>query len=361
MLNNISKYVRLFPFVLSNYRPSYPKQIDIELTNRCNLKCDMCWFHGTEGIGDRYKGKELTTSELCKLISQFADYRPQIYLGGCEPFVRVDFLPVLEHIKDLNLSATFTTNGTLLDSDKIGEIVNLGVDQIIFSIDGNEEIHDQIRGKGVFRKVTSNIKELAKYRMGKNKKKPVIFINITITPLVIGRLQKSLEAIREATSDSVDYYRIHHLWFITSKELTLHQTKIKKYLNCSARGAACHLTPLSANIDQLTLSREIMGLKNYPQIRFFPNLDSRDLHNYYFEGIHAKFRCVAPFYSAIIKPNGDVKFCPDEWIDDYILGNIREEAFENIWNNKMARHFRSVIFWHRSFLGCKRCSWMYSF
>ncbi|MGA2465179.1 MAG: radical SAM protein [Thermodesulfobacteriota bacterium] len=348
-------------FLLSYFWSPRPKVIDIELTNQCNLKCKMCWFHGEGGIGDRYRGSELKRDEVTRFITQLAKYKPRIYLGGSEPFIRDDFLDILEHIKALNLPVSFTTNGTLFDSDKIKEVVKLGIDHVVFSIDGDEALHDEIRGKGVFKKVTSNIKELFELKKEKNCGKPMISVNITITPLIVGHLQESITAIREATRDGVDFYRVHHLWYITEYELGAHQSQVNKYLNCSAPGAVCHLTPLSKNVNRLTLSNEILQLRKIPKIKFFPNLNDKDLLDYYSEYSRVKYRCLAPFYRAVIKPNGDVKFCPDEWIDDYILGNIRDDAFEPIWNSKKAQYFRSAILWHKSFPACKRCSWMYSF
>jgi radical SAM protein with 4Fe4S-binding SPASM domain len=361
MRTQLADFARLFPLLLSNFRSSPARQIDLELSNRCNLKCQMCWFHGEGGIGDCYQGSELTTAEVLNFISQIADYRPSIYLGGCEPFIRVDLLRILQHLKDLGLAVAFTTNGTLLDSAKNLAMVQLGVDQIIFSLDGPEEVHDEIRGKGVFRKATANLKELSDFRRHCHRPKPVISVNMTITPFIIGRLLESIEAIREATGDGADCYRVHHLWFITPKELALHQSAVRQYLKCSAPGAACHLTPLAANINPSALSREIEQLKNLPKIQFFPNLSPDKIYQYYSEGGRTRRRCFAPYQGAVIKPNGDVKFCPDDWIDDYLLGNIRENNFADIWNNRKARNFRSVIFRQKAFPGCKRCSWRYCY
>lgn len=361
MLKLLSDSVRFFPFLLSYLWSRQPRAIDIELTNRCNLSCQMCWYHGEKGIGDRYAGSELTSDEVIKLLTQLAIYGPRIYLGGSEPFIRKDILLILKQIKDLNLSVLFTTNGTLLDQEKIKTIVDLGVDHIIFSIDGGEELHDRIRGRGVFGAMTANIKELGNARKEKKCAKPIISVNITITPFIMGHLEETINSIREATQDKVDTYRIHQLWYITPEELSLHRSVTRKVLNCSAPGAACHLNPLAKDINPSALSKEILRLERMPQIKLFPNLDSPGLLHYYSEGPRVRYRCFSPFYRAVIKPNGDVKFCPDEWIDDYVLGNIRDDLFANIWNGQKARYFRSVILRRKSFPACKRCSWMYSF
>lgn len=41
-----------------------------------------------------YNGSELKTNEAIGLINQMAEYRPRIYLGGAEPFIREDLLSI---------------------------------------------------------------------------------------------------------------------------------------------------------------------------------------------------------------------------------------------------------------------------
>jgi radical SAM protein with 4Fe4S-binding SPASM domain len=361
MIHQLSGLKRFINLLFSHKYPSKPALIDIELSNKCNLACNMCWFHGERGVGDKYRGRELTTDEVLRFVKHIAKYKPSIYMGGCEPFIREDFLTILEYIKKLGLCVSFSTNGTLLDSKKLRKLVTLGVDDVRFSIDGYEALHDQIRGKGVFRKAVSGIRELFEYKMESNVRKPFVTVNITITPSIIGHIEKAVREIREATQDKADIIKIHHLWYSTQKELRQHQKEVKKYLHCRAPGAASHLISLPEEIDPLALFHEIQKVIDLPKTRCFPNLDKNGIFHYYSEFSQKKYRCYAPFHGVVIKPNGDVKFCPDEWIDDYIIGNIREDSFEQIWNNKSARNFRSVILWKKSFFGCKRCSWMYSF
>ncbi len=67
---------------------------------------------------------------------------------------------------------------------------------------------------------------------------------------------------------------------------------------------------------------------------FFPDLGGEEIPEFYAEGTRGTKRCRAPFRSVVVKPNGEVRFCPDEWIDDYVLGNIREASLEEIWRSR---------------------------
>ncbi len=352
--------LRLVPFVFSRFRCFAPTVVDIELTNRCDLHCKMCWFYGECGIGDNYQGLELSTDEVFSLVDQLSKNKPQIYIGGGEPFLREDLFIILEYVKRHDLVVSFTTNGTLFDQRKIEMLVTLGIDQVTFSIDGDEKLHDQIRGEGTFQKVTSAVKELSEYRKKRGSNKPVISINFTVTSDLTNHLQEAIKAVKEATNHGADIYRIHHLWYITHKELSAHQSAVKQFLGCKAAGAGSHLITSSQGIGSHSLADEISLLKGQPKVVSFPDLSWHEIVNYYSESKGMRGRCIAPFFKVVIKPNGDVKFCPDEWIDDFVLGNIRHDRFDTIWNNDRARLFRKVLFKKKCFSGCRRCSWMYA-
>ncbi len=219
------------------YFPRWPSAIDIELTNRCNLSCPSCWFHGENGVGDRYRGEELDTSEVLRFIDQVAPRRPSLYFGGAEPLLREDFLTIATHVKSRGLPMAFTTNGTLLTPDTSEKLVAAEIEDISLSIDGPEEVHDQLRGQGNFNKAVSNLCHLIDYRQARSAERPLVTVNITVNPAVVGRLGETIRSIRGATEDRVDSYRIHHLWFISPDELRLHQAAVRKALGCSAPGA----------------------------------------------------------------------------------------------------------------------------
>jgi radical SAM protein with 4Fe4S-binding SPASM domain len=206
-----------------------------------------------------------------------------------------------------------------------------------------------------------NLNELLSMRGATGAKNPTITINVTINPLVVGHLQETIESIRDETGNQVDAFRIHHLWFITPTELQAHQAAVRETLDRSAPGACAHRIPFVESIDSTMLSNELSQLKGREKVTFFPDLKGRDNRLYYAEGYQAQKRCGAPFRGVVVKPNGDVRFCPDEWIDDYVLGNILEDRFESIWSSARAEHFRSAILRRGSFPGCQRCSWMHCF
>ena len=52
-------------------------------------------------------------------------------------------------------------------------------------------------------------------------------------------------------------------------------------------------------------------------------------------------RCVSPWLTAELMPNGDVALCRD--YPDYKIGNITQDSILNIFNSEKAKKFRQVL------------------
>jgi len=184
---------------------------------------------------------------------------------------------------------------------------------------------------------------------------------MTVSNRLRGGIERAIRSIRKSTDDGFDSLVIHLRRYITPDELSKHREAVRRSLGCDAPGAAGNLAPDYLEPDPAALADEIEGIRGLPKISMFPDLGRGDLVHYYSDGPCGRKRCIAPLRGVVVKPNGDVLFCPDEWIDDYVLGNIREQDIAEIWNGEKARRFRSALFRARRFPACKRCSWMYAF
>jgi radical SAM protein with 4Fe4S-binding SPASM domain len=352
-LQSARKYVRT---ILPSAGPEF---IDVELTNRCNLHCAACWFHGERGVGDRYGDAEMSTTQVLSLIDQAAPHRPAIYLGGGEPFMRQDLPDIIEHASRLGLPVSLTTNGTLVDAEAARMLVELGLKDIRFSIDGPEEVHDALRGPGVFSRVIANLHRLARYKRQTGSDRPHLSVNLLLTPLTMADVEAAMEQVRTAVGEDVECIVLHHPWFITPAELASHQREVKKALGRAGAGARAHCVSWGDSVDAKALSEQIARLADRPGIGFFPNMRGEAVERFYSEGYEPKLACTMPFRGVVVKPNGDVRFCPDEWIDDYVLGNVLQKPLDEIWKGRAAKRFRWVLLRKGPFPGCKRCSWIH--
>jgi len=133
------------------------------ITRRCNLgKCFFC------RIGDKAKNSdgELSFEKVKDICSQYAssDYIDKgikkIYFTGGEPFIREDMADILNYITvDLQIPASVVTNGTLINDNNIYSLKNSLID-ISISLDGLEDVHNNIRQSKVFNKTINTIANL---------------------------------------------------------------------------------------------------------------------------------------------------------------------------------------------------------
>ena len=135
------------------FRPSYggyPANVGLNLTRRCNLKCKMCmqnrnidspksdapWFDA---------GQEMPLEHWLKLVDELATFRPWVSVTGGEPLLYSGFKELIKRAKEKRLPVDLTTNGLLLEN-VADLLVRLGLEIVYISVDGPEEVHEEIRG-----------------------------------------------------------------------------------------------------------------------------------------------------------------------------------------------------------------------
>lgn len=132
--------------------------INILLTNGCNLRCKHCYLSAGEK-----KEKELTVDEWKNVLLQFSKNGGRtVCLSGGEPLVYKGFDLLIKYAKELGFEVKLNTNGILWTDSMINKL-HPYLDEIQISLDGyDEETNSIIRGKGFFDKIYSTIISFAK-------------------------------------------------------------------------------------------------------------------------------------------------------------------------------------------------------
>lgn len=152
------------------------KAICLHVAHDCNLKCKYCFA----SQGD-YKGKaELMSLEVGKKALDFlieaSKNRKNLdvdFFGG-EPLMNwevvkelVKYGRELEKENNKNFRFTITTNGVLLDEEKI-DFINENMHNVVLSLDGRKHINDYMRvtnnDKGSYDTILPNFKRLVEKR-----------------------------------------------------------------------------------------------------------------------------------------------------------------------------------------------------
>lgn len=342
-----------------------PYLIHITPTNLCNLRCKMCGQWGESG--NYYKKdsgilkETMQIEEFERFIDDVSKFSPTVFLTGGEPFYYKDIIRLIKYIKRKNLICWVITNGTLLEN-YADDIVRLGVDVLYVSIDGPENVHNEIRGiRNGYRKISSGIQAVINAKKRWNKRRPLLCQVFTITE----HSSPYLETITETTEElGFEMLLVKHPYFNNTRTGRNYETLMKRVFQCDAPSWQGWVND-NTNIDTHLLQRGISDLlhkKHKFKLAFFPAIKVSDIPHYYsttqdnfYNGNKSTKkvkRCIAPWTQIMVYPNGDIVFCNDN--PDYILGNVKTESFTEIWNNNKSRKFRKFIK-NNALPICSRC------
>ncbi len=128
-----------------------------EITRRCNLSCIHCLSES-----GRDKQNELTFDQCLQIIDQVSCHHVfQVNFGGGEPFIRGDFLSILDACHRKDIVTCISTNGTFLDHEALDFLKGRKMVYLQVSLDGgSSQTNDLIRGGGTFERVLDALDRL---------------------------------------------------------------------------------------------------------------------------------------------------------------------------------------------------------
>jgi len=162
LIINIFDYIVIFYKIL--IRTGKPIQIVNFITSRCNMRCSHCFYHDTLNAKDPGEMKIDIIDGYTKKFGSLLWYA----LGGGEPFIRSDLDLLYEKVEKNCRPKIFTipTNGwyeqKIFQSTLRMLQFSKGKKNIIiqFSLDGEKEMHDDIRGEDSYKKLLESLERL---------------------------------------------------------------------------------------------------------------------------------------------------------------------------------------------------------
>lgn len=145
------------------YRLTWPKQLELALTNACNLQCAMCNGNWSSAIRLHREGRPPMVpaygEAFFEELSEFLPHLESVRFFGGEPFLGAEPLRVMEMLAQLDdpPRVTLTTNGTIC-TERVKRIVRKLRPQIVVSIDGaTTKTYDRIRQGAHLPEVLENL------------------------------------------------------------------------------------------------------------------------------------------------------------------------------------------------------------
>ncbi|MBN2418372.1 MAG: radical SAM protein [Deltaproteobacteria bacterium] len=308
------------------FKRAYPRLdwIQVEVSSFCNAECIYCPHTAYKNNWQN----RLFPLELYKRLIPAFDKTKLVYLQGWgEPFTNPHFMEFLRLAKKAGCMVGTTTNGTLLDSEKISELIDEGLDIIGFSLAGVDEKNDSIRKGTQITKVLKCIDEIHRIKQSKSADNPRIHVAYMLLRSGIDDIQK-LPAFSE--NAGIDQTVVSSLSLVVNESLQK-ETLIEDNLNIvetGLRSVSSGVRPASTDIALNIVSPAMEE-----------SLCSENIEHALVIGSDGS---ISPCVMGLIPAAGDNFYYFREKrirLEKLVFGNISEESLNTVWNKEEYRNF----------------------
>jgi radical SAM protein with 4Fe4S-binding SPASM domain len=280
---------------------SMPLVMHIDPSNVCNFKCIFCPTADDTLLHDVNRPKKIMSMDCFKKIvndiramkesCRGTIYQIHLYKDG-EPLLNKELAEMIRYIKNADVTncVSTTSNGSLLDKEWAGKIVDSGLDMIRISVESTDNggYKRITRNETTYESIVENVAYL--YHL-KKKKGTGLYITAKITDVSLRDEQK--EKFKRDFTHITDEVRIDTLmgWsYSEKKDFTL--------------GAN-----VTTGIDGETLLKE-------------------------------RIVCPEPFSKMAVNSDGSVSMCCVDWSQGTVIGNVAENSIQEIWNGAQLKRYR---------------------
>ncbi len=257
-------------------RSSYPRIIEFELSNKCNLSCIMCDSNLSSGI-EKAECNNISGNQFYgeKFFEDLEEIIPHLHLAeftGGDPLIIGEYYRILELIKKLNpdCSILITTNANTYNQ-KVEWILNnfkkINFNVSIDSLDA--ENYSKIRRNGDLNKAMQNLERFIEYSR-KNK----TYLNILVCPMTVN-FHEMADFVNFANEKNICVF--YHT-VVKPKHLSLKYNKndyikknIKNFKSLKFPDKTKNQKTNKKNFEELVKLVEIWQLEQEPQMQKIQN------------------------------------------------------------------------------------------
>ena len=274
-----------------------PRDVHLETTYRCNLKCYHCYL---EPCLNEPQSDELSTAEITGILKQLFEMGVfYISLSGGEPLCRPDIFNIMNYAREQGLFFGLKTNGTLITesvADKLQELNTVSVDISIYG--ATSKTHETVTGvAGSFNKSIQAIRFLRERKIRTSVRTTVMKCNF---------------------EEIDDIENLAKRLGVTFRPDPMIYPKVGQKSDSAA--------DIRIDNDQL---RTLVKVRNWASDEIAVTSEN-DLKRHLI--------CGAGRSLCAISPQGEVFPCTLWRIP---LGNVRQRTFKNIWHGKTANEIRA--------------------
>lgn len=290
----------------------FPISASIEPTTACNLRCPQCpsglrSFTRPTGRLD----KKLYEHILNELGPQL--WYLTLYFQG-EPYLNPDFTNLVELANQRNIFTATSSNAHFLDDENARKTVDSGLDKLIISVDGlSQETYEKYRIEGQLLKVEEGLSNIDKWKRKLKKNHPQVIVQF----IVMRHNEHEVPRVKNwARKYNVD-------------KVQLKTAQIYDHENGSEL--------LPENEDFARYGKSNTGIFNI----------KNKLYDH----------CWRMWHSCVITWDGRVVPCCFDKDAKYVMGDLKENSFHEIWTGTKYQNFRKQLLNNRKSIDiCLDCT-----
>ena len=172
------------------------RSLDLEVTRRCNLRCDYCFVGWSRGWTS-----DLPRDIALTIVDEGAGEFDTLHITGGEPFAYSPIFDVIERAFCRGYGRVMiNTNGTMLTEQYIERLRQwAGRLSLSVSLDGPEDLHDAVRGAGRYRQSLDCLRRLHAAGLEAQVMSVVTPQVLRVLPSFLGELYEALPALHDVT------------------------------------------------------------------------------------------------------------------------------------------------------------------
>jgi radical SAM protein with 4Fe4S-binding SPASM domain len=315
--------VRLLKGLLSgDIAKTGPFYVDVDITNRCNLRCLGCQYHSPE-LRDRSNYSKTPADISLNLFKRLCDElkamktHGMIITGMGEPFIHPQLSEIVGLAKRSGFYVTLFTNGTMITQKVVDALIDAQLDILNVSLwaSSKEQYQKNYPGAdpGNFTRVTNGLELIARQKSKQKSKFPVVQLNHVINRNNFQTINAIIDLTARTGCNGIKFAR---MW---SSQGTLTASVLSKKEENQMRQ---FLLSSTDRIESLCLDHNISQL--------ILRLDAGG-------DIWKKVPCYIAWYYSRIGPDGTVYPCCRCHLT---MGNLQNNSLKEIWNGPEIRNFR---------------------
>jgi MoaA/NifB/PqqE/SkfB family radical SAM enzyme len=307
----------LKPFGLSSLIAIYPRNIEMEITSRCNKQCLFC-----EHTYWNEPKWDLTYENMLHITAQFPRLRWVNLTGEGDSFLNRDYLKIIQHLKSRSVAVYLVDSFDLITRDVSKTLVEYGVDGIYISFDAaTKETYEFIKKGCSFERTLTNIRNLIEIKKEQGSPVPELCFRFVVNTLNYHEMPNFLDLIRSLGKNE-DIGDGFYLEFVG----LLYYPQTAQYFLEAIPDDILQEVAKRAERYNFRIQYSHPG-KEIPEL----NACSAWVEPYIMMGGYVLPCC------QVLQTNNR------EWLRQHAFGNMNESPFPDIWFSERYKRFRKMI------------------